>query len=84
MAQAPTIFAFLFYFLKDSKSLDLDKANKAYRARVTRNRSGKKKARMFVYTCFYDDPVKKHSRQEASLISLNWLVLGYAKLTLTT
>ena len=71
MAQAPTIFAYLFYFLKDSTSLDLDKARK-------------KKARMFVYTCFYDDPVKKHSRQEASLISLNWLVLGYANLTLTT
>ena len=39
---------------------------------------------MFVYTCPYDDQVKKHSQQEASLISLNWLVLGYAKLTLTT
>lgn len=75
MAQATTIFAFLFYFLKDSTSLDLDKARK---------KKAEKKARMFVYTCFYDDPVKKHSRQEASLISLNWLVLGYAKLTLTT
>ena len=54
MAQTQTVFAFLFYFLKYSPSLSLDKANKSYRARFTRNLKRKKEARMCVYTFPYD------------------------------
>ena len=58
MAQTQTVFAFLFYFLKYSPSLSLDKANKSYRARFTRNHKRKKEARMCVYTFPYDGRVK--------------------------
>ena len=49
---------FLFYFFEDSTSLYLDKANKAYRARATRNPKRKKEARVCVYTCPYDGQIK--------------------------
>ena len=59
MAQAQTVSAFLFYFFKDSTSLYLDKANKAYRARATRNPKRKKEARVCVYTCPSDGQIKR-------------------------
>ena len=63
MAQGHTVFAFLFYFLEDSPSLYVDKANKAYRAPFSRNPKRKKEAHMCVYTCPYDGQIK-HIQQE--------------------
>ena len=56
---AQTVSAFLFYFFEDSTSLYLDKANKAYRARATRNPERKKEARVCVYACPYDGQIKR-------------------------
>ena len=55
---AQTVSAFLFYFFEDSTSLYLDKANKAYRARATRNPKRKNQVYMCVYTCSYDSQIK--------------------------
>ena len=73
MAQAQTVFAFLFYFLKYSPSLYLNKANKSYRARVRRNPKRKKEVSMCVYTCPCDGQVQ-HTKQEACLIILHILI----------